>query len=130
MGDGGETGGAPSLEPLGSPAPAPLEFELEGPYDGPADDYQPGGEAYKVHARRGQEEVGHIEITIIPDGQELFVNWVEVAEGIRRQGIATALCAEALRLWPGYSLGTSGLTDLGAEFWPSLEEGKEVTPEL
>ena len=119
------TDGPPQLEPLDSSPAAPLSFDLEGPYDGPADDYQPGGEAYRIHARRDGSDAGQLELTLIPSERELFVNWVEVPEGLRRQGVATALCAEALRLWPGWSLGTSGLTDLGAEFWPSLEQGLE-----
>jgi hypothetical protein len=117
---------APNLEPLDSPS-RPLSFDIEGPYDGPSDDYQPGGPAYSVRARRGAAGVGYVTITPLPnefsedDEPLLFINWIEVPVALRRQHIATALCAEAARRFPGLPLTTSGLTDLGQDFWPSLE---------
>lgn len=120
--NGERKNGAPDLSPLDSINNLVINFELEGPYEGPSDDYFPGGEAYNIHAKRGQVEIGQIKMTILPEEQELFVNWVEVPKALRRQGIATALCVEALRLWPGYLFGTSGLTDDGERFWFSIEK--------
>jgi GNAT superfamily N-acetyltransferase len=70
-----------------------------------------------LRAVRDGRVVGELKFNLtIGVSLGLWIHWLEVAPGERRQGIASALLAEAKRRYPWAVVDTGGLTAEGALF--------------
>ena len=87
-----------------------LQFELTVvPGGHGADDYEDDeGIAYALRASSGGNLCGEILFNL-KEGPVIWVRWIEVFEGWRRRGVATALVVEAERRFPAAMVDTGAL---------------------
>jgi predicted GNAT family acetyltransferase len=86
-----------------------------------ADDYESDvGDAYTLTATSNGETVGTLDYN--DTGEVVRIRWCEVAAAHRRQGIASALHHELVRLHPQSQMTTGGITDDGEFLLAALSE--------